>query len=59
MAEEYPCPNENCDMVYLLEEVHCPVRDKDKIMCSKCGSEIHSWNGGVMYLERGTTKKKG
>lgn len=58
MSKEYPCPNENCDMVYLLEEVHCPIRDKDKIVCSKCGSEIHSWNGGVMYMEKGTTTKK-
>ena len=58
MAKEYPCPNENCDMVYLIEQVHCPTRDKDKIVCDKCGTEIISWNGGVMYMEKGTTTKK-
>ena len=58
MPDKYPCPNENCDMVYLIEQVHCPTRDKDKIVCDKCGTEIISWNGGVMYMEKGTTTKK-
>ena len=57
MPDKFPCPNEKCDMVYLIEQVACPTRDKDKIVCSKCGTEIISWNGGVMYIERGTTTK--
>ena len=58
MPTPYPCPKEHCPMVYLIEREHCPVRDKDKIFCEKCGSEIVSWNGGVIYSEVGTTTKE-
>lgn len=57
MIKEYPCPNDNCDMVYLIEQIHSPMRDKDSITCDKCGTEIVRWNGGVIYMVKGETTK--
>lgn len=56
-ADRYPCPNPECDMVYLLEKQKVPWRDNDDFVCDKCGQLVHRWNGGVTFLYRGQEKK--
>lgn len=46
---KWTCPN--CDLVWVITKHKLPMRDKDSLEC-KCGEEILSWNGAVMYNAR-------
>jgi ribosomal protein S27E len=53
---------EKCGSEYTITKIKIPVRDDDKIECEICGTELLSWNGGVMYRhqldKRGEWPKK-
>ena len=34
---------------YRISGRSVPMRDRDKTNCQECGTELKSWNGGVVY----------
>ena len=40
---------DGCGAKYRVFERSVPFRDKDSIDCQECGSELLSWNGGIVY----------
>jgi hypothetical protein len=41
-----------CGSIYEISEYKMMVRDSDEISCEVCGTELISWNGGVMYSKK-------
>ena len=39
----------SCGEKYYLIEENCPMRDKQKLPCEKCGFILKEWNAAVMY----------